>query len=343
MDIARLTSDGESSVVRTDANAANGMTLGRDGRLLVCEQGTPTTSARITAFDPHSGSVETIVDNWYDLRLNSPNDVVQASDGAIWFTDPTYGFLQGFRPQSVVGDQVYRFDPDSERLCVVADSLDKPNGLAFSPDGRTLYVTDSGANQELDSFYVDRAHQVVAFDVAPLSATLRNERVFADIEPGFPDGIKCDAEGRVYVSSFSGVQVFASDGARLGEIALAGAVNFSFGGPSRNVLYITADDAIWAAVLKRPGPSGPRSLTAMPAVRTRRIIDEAGAGAVLDAAERKALADGHRVVIAVVDPWGELVAFRRTPGAQVASSAWPSTRRAQPRSSCGPAARSRSR
>ena len=217
VDIARLTSDGESSVVRTDANAANGMTLGRDGRLLVCEQGTPTTSARITAFDPHSGSVETIVDNWYDLRLNSPNDVVQASDGAIWFTDPTYGFLQEFRPQSVVGDRVYRFDPDSERLCVVADSLDKPNGLALSPDGRTLYVTDSGANQELDSFYVDRAHRVVAFDVAPSAAHLRNERVFADIEPGFPDGIKCDAEGRVYVSSFSGVQVFASDGAGWGR------------------------------------------------------------------------------------------------------------------------------
>jgi gluconolactonase len=251
--IKRLPLDGEPTVVRADANAANGMALGRDGRLLVCEQGTPPTSARITAFDPSSGELETLVDNWCDLRLNSPNDVVQASDGAIWFTDPTYGFLQGFRPRSVVGDRVYRFEPASGRLQVVADSLDKPNGLALAPDERTLYVTDSGANQEPGSFYPDRPHHVVAFDVAPFSARLTNERVFAEISPGFPDGIKCDADGRVYVSSSTGVQVFSPEGERLGEIELPGAVNFTFGGPGRNVLFITADTALWAATLHAKG------------------------------------------------------------------------------------------
>ena len=251
--IKRLPLNGEPTVVRADANAANGMALGRDGRLLVCEQGTPSTSARITAFDPSSGELETLVDNWCDLRLNSPNDVVQASDGTIWFTDPTYGFLQGFRPRPVVGDRVYRFEPASGRLRVVADSLDKPNGLALAPDERTLYVTDSGANQEPGSFYADRPHHVVAFDVAPFSARLTNERIFAEISPGFPDGIKCDADGRVYVSSSTGVQVFSPEGERLGEIKLPGAVNFTFGGPGRNVLFITADTAIWAATFHAKG------------------------------------------------------------------------------------------
>jgi gluconolactonase len=220
--IKRLSPDGEASVVRADANAANGMALGRDGRLLVCEQGTPSTPARITAFHPASGAVEVLVDSWRGLPLNSPNDVVQASDGAIWFTDPTYGFLQGFRPRPVVGDRVYRFDPASGRLEVVADGLDKPNGLALAPDERTLYVTE-------------------------------NQRVFAEISPGFPDGIKCDPDGRVYVSSFSGVQVFAPGGERLGEIELPGAVNFCFGGTGRNVLFITTDTAVHAAELAAKG------------------------------------------------------------------------------------------
>jgi len=252
VDIKRLPLDGEPTVVRADANAANGMALGRDGRLLVCEQGTPATSARITAFDPDTGEVETLVDHWYDLRLNSPNDALQAADGAIWFTDPTYGFLQGFRPEPVVGDRVYRYEPDTGTLHAVADSLDKPNGLAFSPDGRTLYVTDSGANQEPGSFYADRPHHVVV-DVAPFTATLSNERVFAEIEPGFPDGIKVDSDGRVYISSFSGVQVFDPDGSRIGQIELPGAVNFCFGGRGRNVLFITNDTAIYAAHLEARG------------------------------------------------------------------------------------------
>jgi gluconolactonase len=251
--IKRLTLDGEARVVRADANAANGMALARDGRLLVCEQGTLASPARITAFDPDSGEVETVVDNWHDLPLNSPNDVVAAHEGGIWFTDPRYGALQGFRPDSMLGDRVYRYDPERDRLSVVADSLDKPNGLAFSPDGRTLYVTDSGANQEPGSFYDDRPHHVVAFDVSPFSARLTNERVLAEISPGFPDGIKCDSDGRVYVSSFSGVQVFGADGSPLGEIPVPGAVNFCFGGPERNVLFITDDTAVWAAELQAKG------------------------------------------------------------------------------------------
>ena len=134
-----------------------------------------------------------------------------------------------------------------------ADSLDKPNGLALSPNQRTLYVTDSGADQEPGSRYDDRPHHVVAFDVAPFGEPLSNGRVFAEISPGFPDGIKVDSEGRVYVSSASGVQVFDPSGNPLAEIELPGAVNFAFGGPGRDVLFITTDTAVWAAELNATG------------------------------------------------------------------------------------------
>jgi gluconolactonase len=253
VDIKRLAlADRRLTTVREDANAANGMTLGRDGRLLVCEQGSLDRPARIASVDPATGAAETVVDNWYDLRLNSPNDVVAASDGAFWFTDPTYGYLQDFRPGPLVPDRVYRYDPASDRLDVVADSLDKPNGLVLSPDESVLYVTDSGANQEPDSLYEERPHEIVAFDVVH-GRRLAGRRVFAEVSPGFPDGIKVDAEGRVYSSSFSGVHVFDPGGERLYEIELPGAVNFTFGGPGRDVLFITADTAIWAAALDAKG------------------------------------------------------------------------------------------
>ena len=258
--IKRLALDGLSlpvapsrlSTLQVPVHMPNGMTLGRDGRLVVCEQGTRSGPARISRVDPLTGQVDTLVDNWGGLRLNSPNDVVVRRDGTIWFTDPSYGHLQGFRPEPQVGDHVYRFDPRSGRLSVVADSFDKPNGLAFSPDEQTLYVTDSGANAEPGSYYVGRPHHVIAFDV-PDGRHLGPGRLFAVTTPGFPDGIKVDQAGRVYASASSGVQVFSPPGDLIGLISLPGAVNFTFGGPGGQVLFITTDTAIWAAVLATAG------------------------------------------------------------------------------------------
>jgi gluconolactonase len=263
--IKRLALDGDRfpvdparvSVVRPDANTANGMALDTEGRLVVCEQGTRSQHAAVTRLDPVTGAVETVVDSFGGLRLNSPNDVVVKSDGTIWFTDPSYGHLQGFRPAPETGDHVYRYDPRDGGLSVVAGSFDKPNGLAFSPDETVLYVGDSGANQEPGTFNPERPHHVRAFDVVG-GRELANERLFRVISPGFPDGIKVDSEGRVYVSSFSGVQVFAPTGDLLGEVQLPGAVNFTFGGPDLSVLFITADDAIWAAQLQATGPTTPK-------------------------------------------------------------------------------------
>lgn len=235
------------SVVRAAANMANGMVLDREGHLLICEQGTRSEHGRISRMNLETGQVETVVDQWAGLRLNSPNDVVEKSDGTIWFTDPGYGYRQGFKPEPLVGDFVYRYDPRADRLTVVADSFDKPNGLAFSPDETVLYIADSGYIQGPHSFHVNRPHHVIAYDVKD-GRHLVNGRLFAVITPGFPDGIKVDPLGNVYVSSFSGVQVFNPSGDLIGEIRLPGTVNFTFGGPANDILFITADTAIWAVV-----------------------------------------------------------------------------------------------
>jgi gluconolactonase len=240
------------SVLVADSGGANGMTADLDGSLIVCEQGSRRQPARITRVDRGSGERAAVVEDWRGLPFNSPNDVVVASDGAIWFTDPSYGHLQGFRPEPMLGDFVYRHDPSTGQTAVVADGFDKPNGIALSPDERVLYVTDSGANQEPGSYYVTRPHHIKAFDVSD-GTRLSGERLFAVVSPGFPDGLKVDRDGRVYASSFSGVQVFDPDGRLLGEIRLPGAVNFCFGGPDADLLLITADSAVWAAALAAKG------------------------------------------------------------------------------------------
>jgi len=240
------------TTIVADANGPNGMTADRDDNLVICEQGSRTEPARISRLDRSSGTRTTVVDNWDGLRFNSPNDVIVTHDGAVWFTDPSYGALQGFKAAPEVGDYVYRHDAASGRTTVVADDFDKPNGIAISPDKRVLYVTESGANHEAGTFYVDRPHHIVAFDVHD-GRLLRNRRLFAATSPGFPDGIKVDLDGRVYASSFRGVQVFDADGELIGEIVLPGAVNFTFAGRERNVLLITSDTAVWAASLDTKG------------------------------------------------------------------------------------------
>jgi gluconolactonase len=224
-------STGEVTTVRAAANVANGMALDADGWLIVCEQ----HPAAITRFDPASGSVETLVDSYDGKPLNSPNDVVVTRDGAVWFTDPSYGHLQGFRPRPELPDAVYRY-ADGE-LTLVADGFDKPNGLAFSPDEDVLYVGDNGAPR-----------RILAFDVVDGRA-LAGGRVIAHSTPEHPDGLKVDGAGRIFASAADGVRIYEPTGEQVGEIPLPGAVNFTFGGRDGDALFITADDAIWVAAL----------------------------------------------------------------------------------------------
>jgi gluconolactonase len=220
------------SVVAADANRANGMTLDHEGRLVICEQGGFDTPARITRLDLASGEAETLADAYAGRPLNSPNDVVVSADGAIWFTDPSYGHLQGFRPAPALPDRVYRLDPATGRLDVAADGLDKPNGLAFARGEETLYVTDSGTRE-----------------VIALEAGGRRRLAATDL----PDGIVTDAAGSVYVSSSTGVQVFDASGEWREEIPAPGAVNLTWGGRDGDVLFITTDTAVFAAVLTTRG------------------------------------------------------------------------------------------
>jgi gluconolactonase len=237
--------------IQFPSNMANGMTLDRDGRLVICEQGTRETPARISRMDLETRTVETVADQWRGLRFNSPNDVVEKSDRTVWFTDPNYGAVQGFKGAPEVGTYVYRHDPATGETSVVADSFNKPNGLAFSPDESVLYITDTGANQAPGTYFVDLPHHVRAFDV--YGSHLRNGRLFAVVSPGCPDGIKLDITGRVYTSSATGVQVFTSDGDLIGEIIAPGVANFTFGGPDNDVLFILGDTRIWQAKLQVAG------------------------------------------------------------------------------------------
>ncbi len=245
------------TTVRADANMANGMILDQSGGLLICEQGTRSDHAQISRMNLETGDVETVVDGWRGLRFNSPNDVVVKSDGTIWFTDPAYGHIQGFRPEPMLGSYVYCHNPHTQQTHIVADRFTRPNGLAFSPDENTLYINDSGANIYPDT-YASGPHHILAFDVMD-GNHLRNQRLCAVIAPGFPDGMKCDNAGNVYCSSLSGVQVFNPSGDLIGEIQVPGAVNFTFGGASNNVLFITNDTAIYAATLQVTGAMLPAS------------------------------------------------------------------------------------
>jgi gluconolactonase len=229
LDLGSLT----MSVVRPDASAANGMTLGHDGRLIVCEQ----IGGAIAAVDRTTGERELLIEGF-----NSPNDVVVKRDGTIWFTDPSYGWLQGFRPRPLLRDAVWRYDPRTGSAIALADSFDKPNGLCFSPDERTLYVADNG-----------EPHDLKAFDVLD-GGRLDRERVIHVSSPEHPDGLKADSAGRLYATFAGGVEILGPDGSPIGAIDVPGAVNFCFGGPERDVLFITADTAIYAAHLEAKGP-----------------------------------------------------------------------------------------
>ena len=227
------------SVFRANSNFANGNTRDLQGRLVTCEHGT----RRVTRTEA-DGSITVLADQFQGKRLNSPNDVVVHRDGGVWFTDPTYGILsdyEGFQAEpEQEGSFVYRIDPLSGVIACVASDFVQPNGLAFSPHGKTLYVADSARSHDPQAPHHIRAFEVI--DASRLGAS----RVFAVIEPGIPDGFRIDVQGNLWTSAGDGIQCFAPDGTLLGKIRLPEKVaNLTFGGPRRNRLFITANTSLY--------------------------------------------------------------------------------------------------
>lgn len=235
--------DGSVSVFRSPSNNANGNTVDRQGRLVTCEHG----ARRVTRTE-HDGTITVLADNYQGKRLNSPNDVVVKSDGSIWFTDPTYGIdndYEGNRSESEIGaSYVYRIDPQSGEITVVCDDFVKPNGLAFSPDEKLLYVVDTGRTHGAEN----PAHMRV-FDVSP-EGKLSNSRVFADCTNGLFDGFRLDTEGRIWTSAGDGVHCYDPDGTLIGKILISEPVaNVCFGGPKRERLFICATTSLYSVRL----------------------------------------------------------------------------------------------
>lgn len=245
--IMRIAADGTASVWKEPSNFANGRTLDRDGGIVTCEHG----GRRVTR-TARDGSYAVVVDAHQGRRLNSPNDVVVGPDGAIWFTDPPYGIesdYEGYKGQSEqTGNHVYRFDPATGECRIVADDFDRPNGLAFAPDGR-LWIADSGATlgaAYAEPFVAGRPHHIRVFDVAP-DGTLSGGEVVIDVDVGVPDGFRIDAAGRIWTSAGDGVRLYRADGALLVKVLLPEvASNLTIDGKR---MFVTATSTVWKVEL----------------------------------------------------------------------------------------------
>ncbi len=246
----RLKLGGEPEMVRK-TNGGNGLTFDLQGRLIHCEgEGNRVTRTEL------DGAVTTLVDRFEGGGFNRPNDVICHSDGGIYFTDPSMRIPFAKREQPGpkgevdvwAGARVYRVDPDGEISAIV--SCEYPNGLAFSPDERTLYIANSRSTKYIHAIDLDVAGKMV------------RRRIFADLsagdEPGIPDGMKVDTKGRVFCTVPGGIWVMEPDGSHNGIIKLPDqAVNFAFGGDDLRTLFVTAYTSVYTLRVKTPGQPHP--------------------------------------------------------------------------------------
>jgi gluconolactonase len=231
---------GSVGVFRSPAGYSNGNTIDRQGRLVTCEHG----NRRVSRTE-HDGSITVLADRFEGRRLNSPNDAVVRSDGTIYFTDPAYGIdsdYEGHKAASEIGAcHVYRIDPRSGAITIAADDFVRPNGLAFSPDERTLYIVDTGATHKPDG-----PRHIRRFAVAE-NGTLSGGELFAECTSGLFDGFRVDEDGRIWTSAGDGVHCYEPDGTLIGKILVPEVVaNVVFGGPKRNRLFICATTSLYA-------------------------------------------------------------------------------------------------
>ena len=241
---------GRVSVYRTPSNNANGNTRDRQGRLVTCEH-----DARRVTRTEYDGTITVLMDKFEGKPLNSPNDMVVKSDDSIWFSDPPFGILGNYEGHVATPElptNVYRLDPKSGRATVVAGDINRPNGLAFSPDEKKLYIVESGLNPRV----------IRVYDVN--DDKLANGRAFITAEPGgTPDGFRCDVDGNLWcgwgmgTAEQDGVKIFDPSGKAIGFIALPErCANVCFGGVKRNRLFMAASHSVYSLYVNTQGAPG---------------------------------------------------------------------------------------
>jgi gluconolactonase len=240
-----INEDSRVTTFRNPAGYSNGNTFDYEGRQLSCEHG----GRRVARYE-RDGTVTTIASTFQGKKLNSPNDVVVAPDGGIWFTDPFYGIrgnYEGFKAEQESKEAVYRVDGKTGQIAKVTDEVGQPNGLCFSPDYKKLYVADTGMPRDIKVWDVD-------------GQTLRNGKRLVQLDipgtgaPSAADGIRCDADGNLWAGARPGVQVISSAGERIGMIRLPETcANVCFGGPRRNRLFMTASQSLYSVYVETVG------------------------------------------------------------------------------------------
>lgn len=226
---------------RSPSFRSNGNTLDLQGNLVSCEHGSRVVS--VTVDDER----KVLLDRFNGKLFNSPNDVVVRNDGSVWFTDPPYGLPADKRAELMEqeGKYVFCFDPNDGSLSKVASDFDMPNGLCFSPDEKRLYIADSGKPKHVRVFNVH-------------GKTLEGGEVFARIEPGVPDGMRCDEHGNLWTTAGDGIHVYSPDGELLGKVLCPETpANTCFGGPNGTTLFMTAKTSLYAVETKVKGAPRP--------------------------------------------------------------------------------------
>ena len=239
----RWTEQNGTQVLRSPSNFSNGNTVDAEGNLITCEHG-----RRAISKTDKQGNVRVLVDKLEGKRFNSPNDVVVKSDGTIWFTDPPYGILSDAEgkksPSEIIGCYIYCYDPKTDEINIATFNVMRPNGLAFSPDEKQLFVADMSVVE----FEKEGLHHLVVFDVE--GKRLKNRRDVAEINPGIPDGLRIDKQGVIYCSCESGIIVLLSDGTYLGRFIVDKTTSNCTFGDNQKTLFITASNSLYRLTIE---------------------------------------------------------------------------------------------
>ncbi len=226
---------------KNPSNFCNGNTIDNDQNLISCSHG-----GRCLYKTNDSLKTEILVDQYLGKKFNSPNDVCVKSDGTIWFTDPPYGIHTDYEgypgEQEYGGCNVFCYNPNKKTLDVIIDDLDRPNGIAISPNEKRLYVADTGENIK----------HLYCYDL--IDGKALNRKLIYDFKPFFSDGFRCDKDGNIWTSAGKAIKCFNSNFDLIGQIKIPELVsNCEFGGPNGNILYITATTSLYSIELNQQG------------------------------------------------------------------------------------------